>query len=86
MALDSLKVENQISKDITSCFYAVKPRVVYGTRATLPSAKQDCIPTTQKSYVIYEFSCRCEARYIGHTAETTRQNSTTCPHEHQEEK
>ena len=28
----SSKFENQINKAITSCFYAVKPRVVYSTR------------------------------------------------------
>ena len=33
----------------------------------LPSAKKDSVPTTQKSCVIYEFSCRCEARYVGRT-------------------
>ena len=58
----SLKFENQINKAITSCFYAVKPRVVYSTRVMLPSAKRDSVPTTQKSCVVYEFSCRCEAR------------------------
>ena len=41
---------------------AVKPRVVYNTRVMLPSAKKDCVPTTQNSCVVYEFSCRCEAR------------------------
>ena len=33
----------------------------------LPSAKKDCVPTTQKSCVVYEFSCRCEALYVGCT-------------------
>ena len=51
------KFENQISKAITSFYYAVKPRVVYNTRVMLPSAKKDCVPTTQKSSVVYEFSC-----------------------------
>ena len=37
-----------IDKAITSCFYAVKPRVVYNTRVMLPSAKKDSVPTTQK--------------------------------------
>ena len=37
----SSKFENQISKAITSCYYAVKPRVVYNTRVMLPSAKKD---------------------------------------------
>ena len=31
----------------------------------LPSAKKDCVPGTQKSCVLYEFSCRFEARYVG---------------------
>ena len=65
----SSKFENQISKAITSCYYAVKPRVVYNTRVMLSSAKKDCVPTTQKSCVVYEFLCRCEARYVGRTTQ-----------------
>ena len=65
----SSKFENQINKAITSCFYAAKPSVVYNTRVMLPSAKKDSVPTTQKSCVVYEFSCRCEARYVGRTTQ-----------------
>ena len=60
----SSKFENQLNKAITSCFYAVKPRAVYHTRVMLPSATKDSVPTTQKSCVVYEFSRRCEARYV----------------------
>ena len=35
----------------------------------LPSAKKDSVPTTQQSCVVYEFSCRCEARYVGCTTQ-----------------
>ena len=35
----------------------------------LPSAKKDSVPTTQKSCVVYAFSCRCEARYVGRTTQ-----------------
>ena len=63
----SSKFENQINKAITSCFYAVKPRVVYSTRVMLPSAKKDSVPTTQKSCVVYEFSCQCKVRFLSHT-------------------
>ena len=63
----SSKFENQIRDVITSPYYAVNPRVVYNTRVMLPSAKKDCVLTTQKSCVVYEFSCRCEARYVGRT-------------------
>ena len=65
----SSKFENQINKAIAFCFYAVKPRAVYNTRVMLPSAKKDSVPTTQKSCVVYEFSCRCEARYVGSTTQ-----------------
>ena len=65
----SSKFDNQINKAITSCFYAVKPRAVYNTRVMLPSAKKDSVPTTQKSCVVYEFSCRCETRYVGRTTQ-----------------
>ena len=35
----------------------------------LTSAKKDSVPTTQKSCAVYEFSCRCEARYVGRTTQ-----------------
>ena len=35
----------------------------------MKTAKKDCVPTTQKSCVVYEFSCRCEARYVGRTTQ-----------------
>ena len=65
----SSKFENQINKAITSCFYAVKPRVVYSTRVMLPSAKEHSVPTTQSSCVVYEFLCQCEAWYVGRTTQ-----------------
>ena len=37
----SSKFENQIGKAITSCYYAVKPHVLYITRVMLPSTKKD---------------------------------------------
>ena len=45
----SSRFENKTNKAIISCFYAVKPRVVYNTKVVLPSAKKDSVPTTQKS-------------------------------------
>ena len=53
----SLKFENQINKVIISCFHAAKPNVVYNTRAMLPSANKDSVPTTQKSCAVYEILC-----------------------------
>ena len=59
----------------------MKPRVVYTTRVMLPSAKKYRVPTTQKSCVVYELLCRCEARYVGRTtqrlADRIKQHVTT---------
>ena len=65
----SSKFENQINKACTSCFYDMKPRVVYNNRVMLPSAKKDSVPTTRKSCVVYELSRRYEARYVGRTTQ-----------------
>ena len=43
--------------------------MVYNTRVMLPSVKKDSVFTTQKICVVYEFSCRCEARYVGRTTQ-----------------
>ena len=43
--------------------------MVYNTRGILPSAKKDSVPTTQKSCVVYELLCRCEARFVGRTTQ-----------------
>ena len=51
----SSKFENQISKAITSCYYAVKPRVVYNTRVMLTSAKTDCVPNTENFVLFMSF-------------------------------
>ena len=58
-----------IIKAIIPCFYAVKPIAVYNIRVMIPSAEKDSVPTTQKSCVVYEFSCRCAARYVWRTTQ-----------------
>ena len=60
----------------------MKPRVVYSTRVMLPSAKKDSVPTTQKSCVVYEFSCRCKAQRLAdrikqHVPTSIRKKSNT---------
>ena len=35
----------------------------------MPSVKKDCIPAPQNSCVLYEFTFRCEAQYVGHTTQ-----------------
>ena len=35
----------------------------------LPAARKDVLPTTQKSFVIYEYKCYCDSRYVGRTSQ-----------------
>ena len=58
----SSKFENKAK---TSCFSAVQPHVVHTTRGMLPVAKRVSVPTIHKGCVVYEFWCRCGARYVG---------------------
>ena len=58
----SLSFESQIKQAITNCFFAVKPRVV-------PSIQNLCVPATQKSSVVYEFTCQCDSGYVGRTTQ-----------------
>ena len=51
----SSKFENQINKAITSCFYVVKPRVVYSTRVILPSAKKIAFLPLKKVLLFLNF-------------------------------
>ena len=59
-------------------------KVNQNTKVMLPSAKKDSVPTTQKSCVAYEFSCRCEARYVGRTTQRLADRIKQHTHEHQE--
>ena len=63
----SLRFESQIKQAITNC--AVNPRVVYSTKKALPSIQKDCVPATQKSSVVYEFTCQCDSGYVGRTTQ-----------------
>ena len=52
----SSRFENQINKAITSCFYAVKPRMVYNTKIMLPSAKRIAFLQIKKVVYFKNFS------------------------------
>ena len=35
-------------------------------------ARKDVLPTTQKNFVIYEYKCHCDSRYVGRTSQRTQ--------------
>ena len=38
-------------------------------RQMLPASRKDVLPAIQKSFVIYEYKCHCDSRYVGRTAQ-----------------
>ena len=41
----------------------------FSNRRALPSIQKDCVPTNQKSSVIYKFTCQCDSGYVGRTTQ-----------------
>ena len=39
------------------------------SKRMLPVARKDILPTTQKSFVIYEYKCHCDSRYVEPTSQ-----------------
>ena len=65
----SLRFKSQIKQAVTNFFFAVNPRVDYSTKKAVPSIQKDCIPATQKSSVVYKFTCQCDSGYVGRTTQ-----------------
>ena len=63
----STRFEKQVKSAVKQCFSAVEPRVVYYTNGLLSATNKDVLPALRKNNVIYQFSCRCGSRYVGHT-------------------
>ena len=61
----SLRFEIQIQQTITKRFFAVNFRIVYSSKRPLPTIQKDCVPTTQKSFAVYELMCQCDFDYVG---------------------
>ena len=64
----SVCFEKRIRVATSKCFPQANPRVIFTTRAMLPFASKDVLPTLSASNVIYHFVCRCEADYVGRTS------------------
>ena len=64
-----------------SCYGSVSTRLVFTSKRMLPVARKDVLPTTKKSFVIYEYKCHCDNRYEGRTFQ--RQQNRTKQHARQ---
>ena len=59
---------SNIKRAVSRSYYAVSTRVVFSTNRMLPSTIKDVLPTSHLSNVVYQYQCRCDARYVGRTS------------------
>ena len=52
-----------------SCYGSLSTRLVFTFKRMLPVAHKDVLFTIQKSFVIYEYKCHCDSRYVERTSQ-----------------
>ena len=64
----STNLEKEVKTAEESCYGSLSIRLVFKSKRMLPVARKDVLPTTQKSFIIYEYKCHCDSRYVGRTS------------------
>ena len=62
-------VENSVKKAVSPAFPACEVKVVYSSKPAFQGSVKDNVPAHSQANVIYLFSCRCGARYVGKTTQ-----------------
>ena len=65
----STNLEKEVKTAVESCYGSVSTRLVFTSKRMLPVARKDVLPAIQKSFVIYEYKCHCDSRYVGRTSQ-----------------
>ena len=65
----STNLEKEVKTAVENCYGSVSTRLVFTSKRMLPVARKDVLPTTQKSFVIYECKCHCDSRHVGRTSQ-----------------
>ena len=65
----STNLEKEVKTAVDSCYGSVSTRLVFTSKCMLPVARKDVLPAIQKSFVIYEYKCHCDSRYVGRTSQ-----------------
>ena len=58
-----------INAAIVKGFSNTQPRVVFTTNKAFSGRAKDVLPTTSKSFIIYQFTCCCKQTYVGRTSQ-----------------
>ena len=59
----------EVKTAVESCYGSIRTRLVFTSKRMLPVARKDVLPAIQKSFVIYEYKCHCDSRYVGRTSQ-----------------
>ena len=65
----STNLEKEVKTIMESCYCSVSTRLVFTSKRMLPVACKNVLPAIQKSFVIYEYKCHCDGRYVGRTSQ-----------------
>ena len=65
----STNLEKEVKTVVESCYDSVSTCLVFTSKRMLPVACKDVLPAIQKSFVIYEYKCHCDSRYVGRTSQ-----------------
>ena len=65
----STNLQKEVETTVESCYGSVNTRLVFTSKRMLPVARKHVLPTTKKSFVIYECKCHCDSRYLGRTSQ-----------------
>ena len=65
----STNLEKEVKTVVEGLYGSVSTRLVFSFKRMLPVACKDVLPTIQKSFVIYEYKCDCDSRYVGRTSQ-----------------
>lgn len=69
----SNRFEKQIKSSVSHCFSQVEPQIIFMTKSLMPATQKDVLPATNQSNIIYEYTCRCDSRYVGRTSQRLQQ-------------
>ena len=61
--------KKEVKTAVESCYGSVSTRLVFTSKRMLPVVRKDVLPAIQKSFVIYEYKCHCDSRYVGRTSQ-----------------
>ena len=65
----STNLEKEVKTAVESCYGSVSTHLVFTSKRMLPVAREDVLPTIQKSFFIYKCKCHCDGRYVGQTSQ-----------------